>query len=131
MKKTMLLFAAAALLLPVSACSSRFEELARISSPEASAVPVEKMSLAEAEKIINETLSAPPPAGHQPRHPGFTYIGTQTTDVKLCRHVKSGYCLVEVMAGKKAYLKFYVVDKQTGEKFAAAVWRIRQEYRKK
>ena len=88
------------------------------------------MTLEEASKIVKEALENIP-AGHHPQHPGDANLGKYATSVKLRTHNRTGLVLVEVFEGSRIRMEFYVRTQADGEKFAAAVWRLRQEYGKK
>ena len=85
------------------------------------------MSVAEASAIAKSAI-ANPPAGHHPDYPGDQVLGKYTTSIKLSKHNRTGLVLVEVKEGKRVSLEFYVRTREEGEKFAAAVWRLRREY---
>ena len=89
-----------------------------------------KMTLKEASDFIKETIKNVP-AGHHPDHPGDKAIGKYTTSVRLRTHNRTGLVLVEVYEGRRITMEFYVRTRDDGEKFAEAVWRLRQEYQGK
>ena len=86
------------------------------------------MTLETASSFIKDAIENVP-AGHHPDHPGDKAIGKYTTSVRLRKHNRTGLVLVEVFEGKRVSMEFYVRNQNEGEKFAAAVWRLRQEYR--
>ena len=86
--------------------------------------PSEEMTLEQ-----RDTLASVP-AGHHPDHPGDRSLGKNTTAIQLSTHNRTGLVLVEVKEGKLVTLEFYVRTRSDGEKFAAAVWRLRREYKK-
>ena len=88
------------------------------------------MTLAEASKTIKEMITDVP-AGHHPDHPGDKVIGKYATSVRLRKHNRTGFVLVEVFENRRVMMEFYVRDREDGEKFSAAVWRLRQEYKGK
>ena len=71
------------------------------------------------------------PAGHHPDHPGDKVLGKYTTSIRLRKHNRTGLVLVEVLEGSRVTMEFYVRTQEDGEKFANAVWRLRQEYQSK
>ena len=96
----------------------------------ADAAAREDMTLEQASAIVRDTL-ADPPAGHRPPHPGDRELGRRATSIRLRRHNRTDLVLVEVKEGSRVVLEFYVRTKEDGERFAAAVWRLRREYRDK
>ena len=90
----------------------------------------EAMSVGDASAIVRDVI-ANPPAGHHPDHPGDRQLGKYTTAIRLRKHNRTGLVLIEVMEGKRVSLEVYVRTQAEGEKFAAAVWRLRREYRDK
>ena len=90
----------------------------------------ETMSVAEASAIVKNAI-ANPPAGHHPNHPGDVVLGKRTTSIRLRTHNRTGLVLVEVKEWHRVFLEFYVRTQADGEKFAAAVWRLRRENRDK
>ena len=89
-----------------------------------------KMTLNEASSFIKDTIKNVP-AGHHPDHPGDKALGKYTTSVRLRTHNRTGLVLVEVYEGSRVSMEFYVRSRDDGEKFADAVWRLRQEYQGK
>ena len=85
------------------------------------------MTLEQASAIVKDALAAPP-AGRRPSHPGDRNLGKYTTSIRLRKHNRTGLVLVEVKDGPRVTLEFYVHTRAEGEKFAAAVWRLRREY---
>ena len=71
------------------------------------------------------------PAGHHPDHPGDKILGKYATSVRLRKHHRTGYVLVEVFENSRVMMEFYVRNQKDGEKFSNAVWRLRQEYQNK
>ena len=88
------------------------------------------MTLEAASGIVKDAIENVP-AGHHPDHPGDKAIGKYTTSVRLSKHHRTGLVLVEVLEGSRVSMEFYVRTREDGEKFTAAVWRLRQEYRGK
>ena len=88
------------------------------------------MTLETASNIVKDAIENVP-AGHHPDHPGDKTIGKYTTSVRLSKHNRTGLVLVEVLEGSRVSMEFYVRTREDGEKFTAAVWRLRQEYRGK
>ena len=88
------------------------------------------MTLEAASSFIKDAIENVP-AGHHPGHPGDKVIGKYATSVRLRTHNRTGYILVEVFEGPRIMMEFYVRTREDGEKFADAVWRLRQEYRGK
>ena len=86
-----------------------------------------KMTLKEASSFIKDSVEHVP-AGRRPFHRGDRVIGKYTTSVRLRKHNRTGLVLVEVYDGSRITMEFYVHSREDGEKFAAAVWRLRQEY---
>lgn len=86
-----------------------------------------EMTLEEASNFIKDSIEHVP-AGHHPDHPGDKAIGKYATSVRLRTHNRTGLVLVEVYQGSRVMMEFYVHSREDGEKFAAAVWRLRQEY---
>ena len=95
---------------------------------ETAAAVKEEMTLGQASAIVKNAI-ADPPAGHHPDHPGDRALGKCATSIRLRRHNRTDLVLVEVLEGRRVTLEFYVRTKEDGEKFAAAVWRLRREYR--
>ena len=89
-----------------------------------------KMTLKEASSFIKDAIENVP-AGHHPDHPGDKVIGKYATSVRLRTHNRTGLVLVEVYEGRRIMMEFYVRTRDDGEKFADAVWRLRQEYQGK
>ena len=85
------------------------------------------MTVAEASAIVRDAL-AHPPAGRHPDHPGDAALGRYTTSIRLREHNRTGLVLVEVKEDRRNMLEFYVRTQAEGEKFAAAVWRLKREY---
>ena len=85
------------------------------------------MTLEAASKIVRETLETIP-SGRRPSHPGDRNLGRCTTSIRLRKHNRTDLVLVEVKMGKRVLMEFYVPTQSDGEKFAAAVWRLRREY---
>lgn len=88
------------------------------------------MTLEAASGIVKDAIENVP-AGHHPDHPGDKVIGKYTTSIRLSKHNRTGLVLVEVLQGSRVTMEFYVRTREDGEKFTAAVWRLRQEYRGK
>lgn len=88
------------------------------------------MTVAEASAIVRDAI-ANPPAGRRPNHPGDAALGKYTTAIRLRKHNRTGLVLVEVKENQRISLEFYVRTQAEGEKFAAAVWRLKREYRGK
>ena len=88
------------------------------------------MTLEAASSIVKDAIENVP-AGHHPDHPGDKAIGKYTTSVRLSKHNRTGLVLVEVLEGSRVSMEFYVRTREDGEKFTAAVWRLRQEYQGK
>ena len=88
------------------------------------------MTVAEASAIVRDAI-ANPPAGHHPNHPGDAALGKYTTSIRLRKHNRTGLVLVEVRENQRISLEFYVRTQAEGEKFAAAVWRLKREYSNK
>ncbi len=88
------------------------------------------MTLETASNIVKDAIEHVP-AGHHPDHPGDKAIGKYTTSVRLRTHNRTGLVLVEVYEGRRITMEFYVRTRDDGEKFADAVWRLRQEYQGK
>lgn len=88
------------------------------------------MTLETASNIVRDAIENVP-AGHHPDHPGDKEIGKYTTSVRLSKHNRTGLVLVEILQGSRVTMEFYVRTREDGEKFTAAVWRLRQEYRGK
>ena len=72
-----------------------------------------------------------PAAGKNTRYPDDRTLGKYTTSIRLRKHNRTGLVLVEVLEGSRVTMEFYVRTQEDGEKFANAVWRLRQEYRDK
>ena len=87
----------------------------------------ETMTLAEASATV-KYLILHPAAGRNTRYPDDRTLGKYTTSIRLRTHNRTGYVLIEVKEGKRVILEFYVHNRAEGEKFIAAVWRLRQEY---
>ena len=85
------------------------------------------MTLAQASAIARDAI-ANPPAGRRPSHPGDRALGKYTTSIRLRKHTRTGYVLVEVKEGPRVTMEFYVRNQADADKFVAAVWRLRQEY---
>jgi len=88
------------------------------------------MTLEEASKIVRETLETAS-ADRPPSHPGDRNLGKYTTSIRLRKHNRTDLVLVEVKMGRRVLMEFFVPTQRDGEKFAAAVWRLRREYRDK
>ena len=88
------------------------------------------MTLEEASKIVRRTFETTP-AGRRPSHPGDQSLGRCVTSIRLRKHNRTDLVLVEVKMGRRVLMEFYVPTREDGEKFAAAVWRLRREYRDK
>ena len=88
------------------------------------------MTLETASSIVKEAIEHVP-AGHHPDHPGDKALGKYTTSIRLRTHNRTGLVLVEVFEGSRVMMEFYVRTRDDGEKFANAVWRLRQEYQSK
>ena len=93
-------------------------------------VKANSMSLQEASGTVKEMIEDVP-AGHHPDHPGDKALGKYTTSIRLRTHNRTGLVLVEVLQGSRVTMEFYVRTRADGEKFANAVWRLRQEYQGK
>lgn len=85
------------------------------------------MTLAEASKIVSETL-ADVPAGRRPAHPGDRALGEYVTSIRMLKDKRTGLVLVELRLKQKVIMEFYVRTEDDCERFAAAVWRLRREY---
>ena len=125
MKKQIRLAAAGCALLLAGCLFPRYTQIAELEPDKTS----EEMTLEQASEIVRETLASVP-AGHHPVHPGDQSLGKNTTAIQLSTHNRTGLVLVEVKEGKLVTLEFYVRSRPDGEKFAAAVWRLRKEYKK-
>ena len=90
----------------------------------------DRMTLETASKIVSETL-ADVPAGRRPAHPGDRALGEHVTSIRMRRNERTGLVLVELKLKQKVIMEFYVRTEEDGERFAAAVWRLRREYRGK
>ena len=90
----------------------------------------EAMTAAEASTVVREMIQGVP-AGHHPDHPGDKTLGKFATSVRLRKHNRTGLVLVEVFENSRVMMEFYVRTQQDGEKFSAAVWRLRREYQGK
>ena len=88
------------------------------------------MTLKEASNIIKDAITNVP-AGHHPNYPGDKAIGKYVTSIRLRNHNRTDLILVEVYEGSRIIMEFYVRTRDDGEKFANAVWRLRQEYKDK
>ena len=88
------------------------------------------MTLEAASNIVKDAIENVP-AGHHPDHPGDKALGKYTTSIRLRTHNRTGLVLVEVLEGSRVKMEFYVRTRADGEKFANAVWRLRQEYQGK
>ena len=88
------------------------------------------MTLEAASSIVKDAIENVP-AGHHPDHPGDKALGKYTTSIRLRTHNRTGLVLVEVLQGSRVTMEFYVRTQADGEKFANAVWRLRQEYQGK
>ena len=88
------------------------------------------MTLEEASQIVKKTLENTP-AGRRPSHPGDRSLGKYVTSIRLRKHNRTDLVLVEVKMGRRVLMEFYVATREDGERFAAAVWRLRREYRDK
>ena len=86
-----------------------------------------EMTLAEANAIVTRTFLTTP-TGRKPSHPGDQYIGSMVSSIKVRRHKRTNYYLVEVMAGERPFLKFYVASKADADAFSRAVWRMKKEF---
>lgn len=98
--------------------------------PPAAAERQDAMTLETASKIVGETLAAVP-AERRPSHPGDRTLGMYTTSIRLRRNDRPEPVLVELKVGRKVVMEFCVPTQEDGERFAAAVWRLRREYRGK
>ena len=94
------------------------------------AVASDAMTLEEASRIVRQTLETTP-AGQRPSHPGDRSLGKYVTSIRLRRHNRTELVLVEVRMGRRVLMEFYVTTREDGERFAAAVWRLRREYHDK
>lgn len=104
------------------------EEQTAVAPKEGAAAEVNPgMTPEQASAIVKDAL-ATPPAGRRPSHPGDRRLGKYTTSIRLRKHNRTGLVLVEVKEGQRVTLEFYVRTRKDGEKFAAAVWRLRREY---
>ena len=99
------------------------EEFPKGSAPDA-------MTLEAASKIVRETFETTP-AGRRPIHPGDRSLGQCVTSIRLRKHNRTDLVLVEVKMGRRVLMEFYVPTQEDGERFAAAVWRLRREYHDK
>ena len=90
----------------------------------------EAMTLEQASAIIKDMIQHPA-AGRNTRYPDDRTLGKYTTSIRLRKHNRTGLVLIEVFENKRAVLEIYAHNQAEGEKFAAAVWRLRQEYRDK
>ena len=105
----------------------RYTTICEIQPTESKSAP---MTLAAASNFIRDAIENVP-AGHHPDHPGDKVIGKYATSVRLRTHNRTGLVLVEVFGGSRVMMEFYVRSRADGEKFANAVWRLRQEYQSK
>ena len=105
----------------------RYTTICEIQPSESKSSP---MTLEAASNFIKDAIEHVP-AGHHPDHPGDKMIGKYATSVRLRTHNRTGLVLVEVLDGSRVMLEFYVRTQEDGEKFANAVWRLRQEYQSK
>lgn len=128
MKKTGILVSAILSCMFLTGCL--FPRYTTISEIQPSDAKRNEMTLAEASKIIKEAIEEVP-AGHHPDHPGDKVIGKYATSVRLRKHNRTGLVLVEVYENRRIMMEFYVRTREDGEKFTAAVWRLRQEYKNK
>ena len=87
----------------------------------------EAMTLKAASETVKYLIQHPA-AGKNTRYPDDRTLGKYTTSIRLRTHNRTGYVLIEVKEGKRVVLEFYVHNQAEGEKFIAAVWRLRQEY---
>lgn len=105
----------------------RYTTICEIESSGSKSAP---MTLEKASSIVKDAIEHVP-AGHHPDHPGDKALGKYTTSIRLRKHNRTGLVLVEVLEGSRVTMEFYVRTQEDGEKFANAVWRLRQEYRDK
>ena len=105
----------------------RYTTICEIQPSESKPAP---MTLEAASHVIKDAIEHVP-AGHHPNHPGDKVIGKYTTSVRLRKHNRTGLVLVEVLDGSRVTMEFYVRTREDGERFANAVWRLRQEYQGK
>ncbi len=105
----------------------RYTTICEIQPSDSKSAP---MTLEAASSIVKDAIENVP-AGHHPDHPGDRTIGKYTTSVRLRKHKRTGLVLVEVYEGSRISMEFYVRTRADGEKFADAVWRLRQEYQGK
>ena len=105
----------------------RYTTIKEIYPPEK---PQDSMSAEEASAFISDKILNPP-VGKNTFYPNDRTLGKYTTSIRLRTHNRTGLVLVEVKEGKRVSLEFYVRTQEDGEEFAAAVWRLRREYRGK
>ena len=105
----------------------RYTTICEIQPPEADSGA---MTPAEASAVVRKMIKDVP-AGHHPDHPGDEVLGRTATSVRLRKHNRTGLVLVEVFANSRVMMEFYVRTQKDGEKFSAAVWRLRREYQGK
>ena len=67
----------------------------------------------------------------RPTHPGDRALGRHTTSIRFRKDNRNGLVLVELKLRRKVIMEFYVRTPEDADDFAAAVWRLRQEYRDK
>ena len=89
-----------------------------------------EMTLEQASTVVREMIRDVP-AGHHPDHPGDERLGKFATSVRLRKHNRTGLVLVEVFENSRVMMEFYVRTREDGEKFSAAVWRLRRDYQDK
>lgn len=128
MKKLAFIFVSLLIVSSITGCRARFQNRTVLDPAEVSAA-VKEMALADAKRTVEDAL-ANTPAGRRPKNPGFEHIGKYTRRIILHDHTRTGYCLVELQNDKRAYLKFYVINREAGKKFAAAVQRLTKEYKR-
>jgi len=129
-KGIMTVFAAASLALCAfyfSGCRYiRYEDpqhVSRSANPKA-------MTYKQALDIIEDRMRNVP-AGHHPRVPdvrnqeSMRRFSMGITSVRVRKHRRTGYCLVELMNYNKVLAKFYVLNMDEGKQFSAAVDRVR------
>lgn len=129
MKKTTLIACAAlgSAALLTGCLFPRYTDLERQYPPDAKTAAAETMTLEQASATA-KSMIANPPAGRRQDYPGDWALGKYTTSIRLRTHNRTGLVLVQAMKGNDVKLEFYVNTKADGEKFAAAVWRLRREY---
>ena len=104
----------------------RYTTICEIESSGSKSAP---MTLEKASSIVKDAIEHVP-AGHHPDHPGDKALGKYVTSIRLRKHHRTGLILVEVYENSRVMMEFYVRTRDDGERFADAVWRLRQEYNK-